>query len=105
MDISWISAFLASLHKLESAHELVGLEKFLQLTTITGRHEELKQAIIKARARLGVSVKQRVDDKTLAHIEKCRRQEEAAASSKRQPRPLAARGQALNTPFAPHSST
>jgi hypothetical protein len=41
MDISWISAFLASLHKLESAHELVGLEKFLQLTTITGRHRPL----------------------------------------------------------------
>lgn len=105
MDISWISAFLASLHKLENADELVGLEKFLRLTTITSRHKELEQAIIKTRSRLGASVKQRVDDKTLAHIEKYRRQEEAAAATKRHPRTAAARGQVLNTPFAPHSST
>jgi hypothetical protein len=105
MDNSWISAFLASLHKLEHHDELQGLEKFLRLTTITSRHEELKLAIIKTRVRLGSTVKQRTEDQTLNHIEVSRRQAEASPSRRHSRAAAAPRGHAPSTPFVPHTST
>lgn len=105
MDNSWTSAFLASLHKLEHKDELAGLEKFLRLTTISSRHEELKLAIIKTRVRLGSTFKQRTEDQTLTHIEASRRQAEAARSRRHSQAAAAPRGHAPSTPFAPHTST